>query len=273
MASTGKISWYLMNLRNLFFACVRISFYCLRYPQKSKKLLFLFFSTINEFYQSSHGCLYNLEDTQFYNELKEGLIFSRCNTFNKEALVTRPGETQVLSGLVAVLKPNSVFEIGTYNGFTALHFAYNTSEHAKVYTLDLPSDYEVCSKGSKKGYSYDDILVIELSKQNIDRRIFKKDPHGKKIVELFGDSKTFDFSPYHAKIDLVFIDGNHSYDFVKSDTENAFKMLSERGVIIWHDFDYIIHRDVFRYLNELVKTYKIYSIPGTRFAIYGKQLL
>ncbi|MBL8012699.1 MAG: class I SAM-dependent methyltransferase, partial [Candidatus Omnitrophica bacterium] len=74
------------------------------------------------------------------------------------------------------------------------------------------------------------------------------------------------------KIDLVFIDGNHSYEFVKSDTENALEMLSEKGVIIWHDYDYIIHKDVFRYLNKLAKTHKIYSIPHTRFAIYGRQL-
>jgi hypothetical protein len=49
-------------------------------------------------------------------------------------------------------------------------------------------------------------------------------------------------------------------------------MLSERGVIIWHDFDYIIHRDVFKYLNKLSEQYPIYSIPHTRFAVYGKDL-
>ncbi len=271
MAGSGKILWYLMNLRNLCIACVRIFVYCLTHPRKAGVLFFSFFSTINEFYQVSHGRLYNWERTQFFQKMREARVFGRCNAFNMESVVTRIGETQILSALVAYVKPRTIFEIGTYNGFTTLHFAYNTPEDATIYTLDLPPDYEITPKDGK--VSYDDLLVIELSKQNIDRRFYKKDPHGRKIKDLFGDSQTFDYKPYHGKMDLVFIDGNHSYDFVKFDTENAFKMLSPSGIIIWHDFDYIIHRDVFRYLNGLVKTHKIYSIPGSRFAVYGKQLI
>ena len=268
-----KIRWYLMNLRNLFIASIRIFTHCLLHPRKMGSLFFSFFSILNEFYQSSYGGLHNFEDTDFFKKLKENLIFARCNTFNAELVVTRIGETQVLAALVVQLQPSSVFEIGTYNGFTTLHFAYNTPDDAVIYTLDLPPDYEIRTKSDKSNYSYDDFLVVELSKQNINSRIFKKDRHGQKIKELFGDSMNYDFFPYYGKIDLVFIDGNHSYPFVRSDTENAFKMLSARGVIIWHDFDYIIHRDVFKYLNSLVEFHKIYHIPGTRFAIFGKKLL
>jgi predicted O-methyltransferase YrrM len=186
-----------------------------------------------------------------------------------EASVTRPNETQILATLTCEFQPKTVFEIGTYNGFTTLHFAYNSPDDSKIYTLDLPPDFEV---KDKVHYSYDDLLVVELSKKNIARRVYKNDPMARKIVELFGDSEKFDYSPYYGKIDMVFIDGNHSYPYVKSDTENAFRMLSDRGVIIWHDFDYIIHRDVFKYLNRLSEDHKIYSIPHTRFAIYGKKL-
>jgi predicted O-methyltransferase YrrM len=271
MKLARKILWYMMNLRNLCIACVRIAFYGLSHPNKIGMLFFSFFSSINEFYQFSYGRLYNVEETEFFKELKQNLVFARCNVSGMESVVTRSGETQMLAALVAKLKPRTVFEIGTYNGFTTLHFAYNTPEDATIYTLDLPPDYDITSKKEKAQYSYDDLLVVELSKQNINNRLFKKDTQGKKVKELFGDSLKFDFSPYYGKIDLIFIDGNHSYSFVKSDTENAFKMLSPKGVILWHDFDYIIHRDVFKYLNTLVKTHKIYSIPGTRFAVYGKQ--
>ena len=75
-----------------------------------------------------------------------------------------------------------------------------------------------------------------------------------------------------SKILTVYIDGNHSKEYVHSDTEQAMKMLSNNGIIIWHDYDYIIHRDVFNYLNELSQTHRIYSIPYTRHAIYGKNL-
>jgi len=88
----------------------------------------------------------------------------------------------------------------------------------------------------------------------------------KKIIELFGNSMTFDFSQYHGKMDFIFIDANHSYAYVKSDTENALKMLSEHGVILWHDYDFI-HPGVFKLINEVARDRKIYYIERTRYAI------
>lgn len=267
--SLSKVGWYLANLRNLFVVCVRVFIHCIFHPKELYRIFFAFFSICNEYYQVSHGELINFETTPLYKEMKTKAIFVRSNVFNMESIVARPNEISTMATLVYQLKPKTVFEIGTYNGFTTLHFAYNAPEDAKIYTLDLPPDFEVKDKAN---YSYDDLMVVELSKKNIANRIYKKDPMGRKVIELFGDSEKFDYSPFYGKVDLIFIDGNHSYRYVKSDTENAFKMLSENGVILWHDFDYIIHRDVFKFLNSLSKEHKIYSIPHTRFAIYGKTL-
>ncbi|MCR4336539.1 MAG: class I SAM-dependent methyltransferase, partial [Candidatus Omnitrophica bacterium] len=68
---------------------------------------------------------------------------------------------------------------------------------------------------------------------------------------------------------FVFIDANHSYAYVKSDTENALKMISEQGIILWHDYDFI-HPYVFQLINEQAKNIKIYFIERTRWAIYFK---
>lgn len=269
-----EVFWYARNLRNLSIAVIRLSFYFLHHPKKFSRLLFSLFSTINEFYQYSHGPLYSFETTRTFAELKKNLVFAKCNFFNTDPSISRPIETQVISSLVEYLKPKKIFEIGTYNGFTTLHLASNTPEESIVYTLDLPADFgkQFSRKKRLEGYSYDDLLVVELSMKNRNSRIFRHHPCRKKIVELFGDSLNFDFSPYYKKMDLVFIDGSHSYKYVRSDTQNAFRMLTDKGVIIWHDFDYIIHRDVFKYLNQLVKIHRIYSIPDTRFAIYGLAL-
>ena len=37
--------------------------------------------------------------------------------------------------------------------------------------------------------------------------------------------------------DLIFIDGDHSYEAVKSDLENAIKFLNKDGLIVLHDVD------------------------------------
>lgn len=57
------------------------------------------------------------------------------------------------------------------------------------------------------------------------------------VVHIGHDSKTFDYRPYLETCDLVFIDGDHSYEGVRSDTENAFRLLrDDRSVIVWHDY-------------------------------------
>jgi len=57
------------------------------------------------------------------------------------------------------------------------------------------------------------------------------------VVHIGHDSKTFDYTPYLGTCDLVFIDGDHSYDGVRSDTINAFRLLrDEKSVIVWHDY-------------------------------------
>ena len=45
------------------------------------------------------------------------------------------------------------------------------------------------------------------------------------------------FVPHDIKIDLLFIDGDHSYDGVKKDFEIFSTLLSDNGVIIIHDTD------------------------------------
>jgi predicted O-methyltransferase YrrM len=57
------------------------------------------------------------------------------------------------------------------------------------------------------------------------------------VIHIGHDSKTFDYAPYVGTCDLVFVDGDHSYDGVRSDTEHAFRLLrNERSVIVWHDY-------------------------------------
>lgn len=264
-----KLFWYVEKLFNLICVFFSLAVYFLLKPWKMSSFFFAMFAVINEFYEDSHGQLKNFEETKTFKDICQNSIYIKSNVFNIDSKVTRPMETQILSALVHYFSPQSVFEIGTYNGFTTYHFAINSPPNCVVHTLDLPPSFNA---SEKKGYSYDDLMVVELSLEYTKNRIYQNYPEKNKVRELFGDSSQYDFSPYKGKIDLVFIDGNHSYDFVKSDTENALEMLTERGVIIWHDYDYIIHKDVFRYLNKLSKTHKIYSIPHTRFAIYGRQL-
>lgn len=70
------------------------------------------------------------------------------------------------------------------------------------------------------------------------------------------DSKDFPYSK-DKDIGVIFIDGDHSYAGVKSDTVLALAALKERGrgTIIWHDCSLNTDMGVGTYVEELSKTH------------------
>ena len=166
------------------------------------------------------------------------------------------------------LRPSRVFEFGTYNGMTTLQIALNVPDSCEVFTLDLDPD---------------DKAVTELSIGAIDQYIAEKTgafdvkvgeyfldtPQQDKITQLLGDSMTFDYSPYYGTVDLVFVDAGHTYDYVKSDTENAFRLIKPGGVILWHDFLRVLHPGVTRCIAEYAQTgTPIHQLRGTNLAVH-----
>lgn len=168
----------------------------------------------------------------------------------------------VLCAMCKLLDCKTVFEIGTFQGQTTWLLARNNPQ-AHVYTLDLPS----LDAATQLTYELTDPEYFVEWKRGIR---FAGRPEAARITQLFGDSARFDFSPYEGKIDLVFIDGSHSYDYVKSDTESALRMLSERGTIVWDDYPY--YPGMYRFLDRLSATLDrpIFHIVGTRLAIYSR---
>ena len=173
----------------------------------------------------------------------------------------------VLAALCSSLGCKTFFEIGTYRGRTTWTVAqHNPQLH--VYTLDLPS-----------ADAADDVALELLPAdrglfRTWDRGIaFKGTPEETRIEQLFGDSANFDFSPYFGSMDLVFIDGSHSYSYVKNDTEAALKMLSPDGSIVWDD--YPAFPGIYSYLTDLSRTLdrRPFHILETRMVVYSKQEL
>jgi predicted O-methyltransferase YrrM len=66
---------------------------------------------------------------------------------------------------------------------------------------------------------------------------------------LRGESATFvPPASFLKNFDVIYIDASHSDSAVKSDSENAFRMLKDSGIIIWDDYCY---PGIWKYLNEL----------------------
>jgi len=72
-----------------------------------------------------------------------------------------------------------------------------------------------------------DGAMVKMREQT-NRYLWKDMDIARRSNLLFGDSASFDYSPYHGRVDLFFIDGAHSYEYVRSDTLNANEVLSSR---------------------------------------------
>ncbi|WP_055106049.1 polysaccharide pyruvyl transferase family protein [Paenibacillus ihumii] len=90
---------------------------------------------------------------------------------------------------------------------------------------------------------YSVTLPVEMLKKEFETEWGKNNfgsffSHSKSnIYHFYENSRTFDFSKINDRFDLVFIDGDHSYHGIKSDTERIFEIIDpQHTIVVWHDF-------------------------------------
>lgn len=167
--------------------------------------------------------------------------------------------------IVKFIKPKRILEIGTYNGLTTLQMALNAPSDCLVYTLDIPEESR-----AKIKLSIIDELVSRSFKQRFNTATgsYFKDRANVNIKQLWGDSAVFDYSVLDGKMDLIFIDAAHDYQNKKIDSENAFKLIADNGVIIWHNYADVLNSDTTKYLKDIGANYRIFHLKNTFLAIF-----
>lgn len=92
--------------------------------------------------------------------------------------------------------------------------------------------------------------------------------HAERIVQLDGNSRDFDFIPYFDKMDIVFVNGAHNFDAVLRDSMNAFGLIRDQGLIVWHGYgDYA--PEVVRALKTVANRFPLIHIERTSLVVYG----
>lgn len=175
-------------------------------------------------------------------------------------------ELLVINQLVKKLQPKKIFEIGTFDGRTTLNMAASAPKDSNIFTLDLPPfkvDY------TKLHLEYNDRRYIEKPASGI---LFKDSPYHSRIQQLYGDSATFDFSPFNESIDFVFVDGSHSYEYVINDTMRALEISKKQhSIILWHDYASPCWPGLQKALDELymqdARLSQAKHIEGTKFLV------
>lgn len=129
-------------------------------------------------------------------------------------------DLQLLSTLAARQDINSYLEIGTWRGESV----YNVAKYVDDCTTINLSSAEMKAMGLSREYAEQHGI---LSHKN------------SKILHIGANTKTFDFASLNKKYDLIFIDGEHSYEMVLNDTQKVFKhLLHDKSVVVWHDYAY-----------------------------------
>ena len=167
-----------------------------------------------------------------------------------------PTDLGLLKLLCIKNKVEDYFEIGTWRGESVAVVAGSAKN---CVTLNLP-DAELKKMGLPEEY-------INM------HRFFSKDLANVKHLE--GNSQNYDFSILNQKFDLIFIDGDHHSESIKTDTENAFKLLkNNKSIIVWHDYGIGTETVRFNVLKGILdgcptdKISNLYHVSNTLCAIY-----
>ncbi|MBQ4849019.1 class I SAM-dependent methyltransferase [Pseudoalteromonas sp. MMG012] len=179
-------------------------------------------------------------------------------------------ESAMLLAFVKLIRPKKVFEFGTFMGHTSVFFAKNIAEDAKVHTLDVPQNYAV-NDGSKTKASEVDSLLRDQSVTLKAKCITNENKEVKrKINPILCNSLEFETDKLQNSVDLVFIDGGHETHIISSDTIKATEMITEKGVIVWHDYKSDVFTDVTEYVDKFSQSHKVFHIAHTNIAFMWK---
>src|SRR5689334_12993477 len=126
--------------------------------------------------------------------------------------------------VVDLLRPRLIVELGTFSGTSYCAFCQSVKEvglEARAYAIDS-------WEGDPQSGYYGPEILADLKQHH--------DPLYGQFSTLI--QSTFDDALHHfleGTIDLLHIDGFHTYDVVKRDFNNWLPKMSHRGVVLFHD--------------------------------------
>jgi hypothetical protein len=186
----------------------------------------------------------------------------RLRVMKYEDGMTAYRDVLALVSILVAENPSEVLEIGTYMGHTARAMAENL-ETATIHTIDLPSDFSPGDYADNRPPKDD----FHLIGRRIVGREFKGQPCESRVVQHFGDTAVMDFSQI-GRPTFFFIDGSHTYEHCKSDSEKCLSLCPKGGTFLWHDCDEG-HPGVIKFILEWrVRGRSIVRIHGTDLAYW-----
>ena len=152
-------------------------------------------------------------------------------------------EAMALLSILVVESPREVLEIGTFMGHTTKAMAENLPESI-IHTVDLPLDFSEPTKANPN-IPKDDFHLIT---RRVVGREFQDQIFASRIRQHFGDTALVDFKKF-GQPTFFFVDGSHTYEYCRQDSEKCYALCGGRGTFLWHDCD-AGHPGVVKFIAE-----------------------
>ena len=110
-----------------------------------------------------------------------------------------------------------------------------------------------------KFFDFDEVVGVDTFGSGINGDNLFANLRYKNLTLVCGDStskRVLNIVDRFGLFDFIFIDANHTYEYVKKDFDNYIKMLDKDGVIAFHDIDCPDWPGINKFWNELKETKK-----------------
>jgi len=180
-------------------------------------------------------------------------------------------ECSILISLIKIFNPKSIFEFGTFLGYSTSLLLKNSDESCKVFSIDLGNDINASNIDYSKILSNDEVndAYLKIIQSKLGPTYIQQEmaAGNDRLKLLYGNSMEIDTKSLqlYKNMNFVFIDGGHDFETIKSDTNKAYEMI-DSGIIIWHDYSSKIHTDVTEFLNIHCKNRRIFHVENTMLA-------
>lgn len=193
----------------------------------------------------------NLDNMPFDLSVKGGLQFEQLaglfasTSLDHAVIAMTIRQAAYLFGLIRQMKAQKVIEIGRYKGGSTLLIAAAMNGEGKFWSIDVGEKEARLHRGESSRL-FDEQLADVCKRFTLSVDI------------MVGDSRTIDIDT--GEVDLVLIDGDHTYEGVKNDFERFGKRARVGGAVLFDDaFDeglFKAHPDntVGKLVSEIIAT-------------------